>query len=90
VVFLQESENTEDRPFLLSEATPTSRVSGTYVSFIPKSGAVQLTRTDILVGIGELDEEVPAEYRTCALLHVTSIEPVDLAAPAEQPTGNPS
>ena len=49
-----------------------------------------LTRTDILVGIGELDEEVPSEYHTCSLLHVTSIEPVDLDAPAEQHTGNPS
>ena len=35
-----------------------------------------LTRTDILVGIGETDEGVPAEFRICSLLHVTTIEPV--------------
>jgi len=35
-----------------------------------------LTRSDILVGVGETDEGVPAEFRICALLHVTSIEPL--------------
>jgi hypothetical protein len=35
-----------------------------------------LTRTDILVGVGEVDEGVPAEFRICSLLHVTSIEPL--------------
>jgi len=36
-----------------------------------------LTRTDILVGVDETDEGVPAEFRICSLLHVTSIEPLD-------------
>jgi hypothetical protein len=36
-----------------------------------------LTRTDILVGVDETDEGVPAEFRICALLHVTAIEPLD-------------
>jgi hypothetical protein len=36
-----------------------------------------LTRTDILVGIDESDEGVPAEFRICSLLHVTTVEPVN-------------
>ena len=36
-----------------------------------------LTRTSILVGVDETDEGVPAEFRICALLHVTAIEPLD-------------
>ena len=36
-----------------------------------------LTRTSILVGVDETDEGVPAEFRICSLLHVTSIEPLD-------------
>jgi hypothetical protein len=35
-----------------------------------------LTRTDILVGIDQTDEGVPAEFRICSLLHVTTIEPL--------------
>ena len=38
-----------------------------------------LTRTDILVGIGETDEGVPSEFRICSLLHVTTIEPFSAA-----------
>jgi hypothetical protein len=40
-----------------------------------------LTRTDILVGVGETDEGVPAEFRMCSLLHVTAIEPASPATP---------
>ena len=36
-----------------------------------------LTRTDILVGIDETEEGVPAEFRICSLLHVATIEPLD-------------
>jgi hypothetical protein len=36
-----------------------------------------LTRTDILVGMDQTDEGVPAEFRICSLLHVTAIEPLD-------------
>ena len=39
-----------------------------------------LTRTDILVGINETDEGVPAEFCICSLLHVTTIEPLSPAA----------
>jgi hypothetical protein len=38
-----------------------------------------LTRADLLVGVGETDEGVPAEFHICSLLHVSSIEPLDLA-----------
>jgi hypothetical protein len=38
-----------------------------------------LTRTDLLVGVGETDEGVPAELRICALLHVARVEPLNLA-----------
>ena len=39
-----------------------------------------LTRTDILVGVGEADDGVPAEFRICSLLHVTAVEPLSPAA----------
>jgi hypothetical protein len=39
-----------------------------------------LTRSDMLVGVGEADDGVPAEFRICSLLHVTSIEPLSAAA----------
>jgi len=35
-----------------------------------------LTRSDILVGVEETDEGVPADFRICSLLHVTAIEPL--------------
>ena len=35
-----------------------------------------LTRTDILVGVEPGADNVPAEFRICSLLHVTSIEPL--------------
>jgi len=38
-----------------------------------------LTRTEILVGVGEAEEGVPAEFQVCSLLHVTAIEPVSSA-----------
>jgi hypothetical protein len=35
-----------------------------------------LTQTDILVGIDEADDGVPAEFKICSLLHVASVEPL--------------
>ncbi len=35
-----------------------------------------LTGTDLLVGVGETDDGVPAEFRICSLLHVTTVEPI--------------
>jgi hypothetical protein len=43
-----------------------------------------LTRTDLLVGIGETDDGVPAEFKICSLLHVSAIEPLSNAE-AKQP-----
>jgi hypothetical protein len=39
-----------------------------------------LTRTDILVGVDESNEGIPAEFRICSLLHVASIEPLNPTA----------
>jgi hypothetical protein len=38
-----------------------------------------LTRTSMLVGIDDTDEGVPAEFKICSLLHVTTIEPLSAA-----------
>ena len=42
-----------------------------------------LTRTDLLVGVGESEEGVPAEFRICSLLHVATVEPIALGAPGQ-------
>ena len=42
-----------------------------------------LTRTDLLVGVGESDEGVPAEFRICSLLHVATIEPIAAGTPGQ-------
>ncbi len=36
-----------------------------------------LSRTSIYIGTGGFEDGIPAEYRICSLLHVTSIEPID-------------
>jgi hypothetical protein len=41
-----------------------------------------LSRTSIYIGTGDLEDGVPAEYRICSLLHVTSIEPIDAPSTA--------
>ena len=35
-----------------------------------------LTRTDMLVGVDQADDGVPAEFKICSLLHITAIEPL--------------
>lgn len=44
-----------------------------------------LTRTDLLVGVGESRHGVPASFKICSLLHITAIEPLPTRkkAPAE-------
>lgn len=37
-----------------------------------------LTRAAMLVGVGELESDTPAEFRTCSLLHVTAVEPINV------------
>jgi len=39
-----------------------------------------LTKSDILVGVDETDEGVPAEFKICSLLHVSAIEPLGSVA----------
>ncbi len=48
-----------------------------------------LTRTDILVGVGEMDEGVPADFRICSLLHVSSVEPLGSAPSGAKQAGTP-
>ena len=36
-----------------------------------------LTKTNLLVGIGNVDDEVPAEFKMCSLLRVTAVEPIE-------------
>lgn len=37
-----------------------------------------LTRTDLLVGVDTAEDGVPAEFRICSLLHITTIEPLNV------------
>jgi hypothetical protein len=39
-----------------------------------------LTRSDMLVGIDETNEGVPAHFKICSLLHVTPVEPLSPSA----------
>jgi hypothetical protein len=41
---------------------------------------VLLTRTDILVGVDETRDGVPARFKICSLLHVTAIEPLEASS----------
>ena len=36
-----------------------------------------LTRSDILVGIGDVRDGVPSRFKICSLLHVTAVEPIE-------------
>ncbi len=36
-----------------------------------------LTRSELLVGTGDMDEGVPAKFKICSLLHVAAIEPLN-------------
>jgi hypothetical protein len=40
-----------------------------------------LTRSDLLVGIDEAEDGVPAEFKICSLLHVSAIEPINSPSP---------
>jgi len=39
-----------------------------------------LTRTDMLVGVEPGEDNVPAEFRICSLLHVATVEPLPTKA----------
>lgn len=38
-----------------------------------------LSRTSLYVGVDIADDGVPAEFRICSLLHITSVEPWSVA-----------
>jgi hypothetical protein len=38
-----------------------------------------LLKTDLLVGISDDDDDIPAEFKTCSLLHITAVEPLTAA-----------
>lgn len=42
-----------------------------------------LSRTAIYVGIDSPDDGVPTDFKICSLLHVTAIEPLNVAAEAK-------
>jgi hypothetical protein len=42
-----------------------------------------LTLTDLLVGVGDSEKGVPAEFRICSLLHVTTVEPISAGVAGE-------
>ncbi len=35
-----------------------------------------LTKTDLLIGIGQIDDLVPEAFKYCSLLHITNVEPL--------------
>ena len=39
-----------------------------------------LTRTILFVGVDIAEDGVPAEFRMCSLLHITTVEPMSAAA----------
>lgn len=45
---------------------------------VPHPEMAWVTKSDLLVGIPDFDEAVPASHRTLSLLHVTSVEPLVL------------
>jgi hypothetical protein len=47
---------------------------------VPHPEMAFLTRTDILVGVGDVDDGVPAAFKICSLLHVSAIEPLSSTA----------
>jgi hypothetical protein len=47
-----------------------------------------LTRTDLLVGTDIEEDGVPAQFKICSLLHVTTVEPLSSSATGPRPAGN--
>jgi hypothetical protein len=38
-----------------------------------------VTKSDLLVGIDIQEDEIPAEFKICSLLHITAVEPIESA-----------
>ena len=49
---------------------------------IPHPEMAFLTRTSLLVGTGNTDDGVPAEFKILSLLHITAIEPIETPSAA--------
>lgn len=64
------------RPFKPFRLVMSSGVS--YEVRHPESA--MLTRTSILIGIDVADDNVPAEFKICSLLHIAYVEPLTPAA----------
>ena len=43
-----------------------------------------LLKSDILVGIDCDDDDLPAEFRICSMLHVTAVEPLESTTTDDQ------
>jgi hypothetical protein len=43
-----------------------------------------VTKTDLVIGIDVQEDDVPARFRVCSLLHVTAIEPIEPASKGPQ------
>lgn len=39
-----------------------------------------VTKTDMLVGIDIEEDEIPARFKICSLLHITAVEPLESTA----------
>ncbi len=39
----------------------------------------RLSKSSIYVGIDDVDDDVPADFRICSLLHVMAVEPLNAA-----------
>jgi hypothetical protein len=76
---LEELESVTRRPFQPFRLVMSS--GQTYDVRHPEMAL--LKRTDLLVGIDETREGVPASFKICSLLHITAVEPLGTA-----PTGS--
>ena len=65
-----------ERPFKPFRVTMSSGQS--YEVRHPEMAFV--TKSDLVIGIDSQDDGIPAEFKICSLLHVTSIEPLTAAA----------
>jgi hypothetical protein len=36
-----------------------------------------LTRSDLLIGLDDADDGIPANFKICSLLHITAVEPLN-------------
>jgi hypothetical protein len=56
---------------------------------VPSPEMAFVTVAELLVGVGEMDEGVPADFRICSLLHIASVEPIGPTTGGAQHAGTP-